>query len=114
MIEIENKDYGKFKFSIGDYSIKSLWIEDDLEIADYYRGTHNKKYFIAWDKRDWHMIRYLVDHGFYKARFIPISEYCGEANSLTHVTNICPAFIIWWQVHGKSLMSWERQKSKRL
>ena len=47
IIEIENKDYGKFQWSVGDYSIKSLAIEDDLEIADHYRGTHNKKYFMA-------------------------------------------------------------------
>ena len=40
------------------------------------------------------MIRYLINHGFYKARIIPICEHCGEANSCTrtHVTNICPAF----------------------
>lgn len=92
MIEIEKIDYGKFKWSVGDYSIKSLAIEDNLEIADHYRGTHNKKYFMAWDKRDGHMIRYLVNHGFYKARFIPRCEHCGEENSRTHVTNICPAF----------------------
>ena len=52
IIEIENKDYGKIKWSIRDYSIKSLAIEDDLEITEYYRRTHNKKYFITWDKRD--------------------------------------------------------------
>ena len=28
IIEIENKDYSKFKCSVGDYSIKSLVIED--------------------------------------------------------------------------------------
>ena len=82
MIEIEKIDYGKFKWSVGDYSIKSLAIEDNLEIADHYRETHNKKYFMAWDKRDGHMIRYLVNHGFYKLTFIPICEHCGEANSI--------------------------------
>ncbi len=30
---------------------------DGLEIADNYRETHNKKYYMAWDKRDGHMIR---------------------------------------------------------
>ena len=38
------------------------------------------------------MIRYLVNHRFYKAKFIPICEYFGEANSRIHFTNICPAF----------------------
>ena len=38
------------------------------------------------------MIRYLVNHGFYKVRFMRICKLCGEANSRTHVTNICPAF----------------------
>ena len=47
---------------------------------------------MSWDKRDGHMIRYLVNHGFYKARIIPTCKHCGEANSRTHVTNICPAF----------------------
>ncbi len=47
---------------------------------------------MAWGTRDGHMIRYLVNHGFYKARFIPTCKHCGEANSRTHVTNSCPAF----------------------
>jgi hypothetical protein len=38
------------------------------------------------------MIRYLVIHGFFKARFITTCKYCGEANSRIHVTNNCPAF----------------------
>ena len=90
--KMEKKDYGKFKSIVGDYSIKSLAIEDGLEIAEHYRATHYKKYFMSWDKRDGHMIRYLVNHGFYKARIIPTCKHCGEANSRTHVTNICPAF----------------------
>ena len=89
---MKDKNYGKFKWFVGDYSIKSMAEEDELEIADYYRGTHNNKYFMPWDKRDGHMIRYLVYHGFYKARFMPICKDCGEANSGTHVTKICPAF----------------------
>ena len=47
---------------------------------------------MACDKKDGLMIRYLVNHGFYKQRFITRCENCGEANSRTHVTNICPAF----------------------
>jgi hypothetical protein len=92
MFEMEKVDYGKFKWLVGDYSIKSMAEEDGLEIADDYRRMHNKKYFMAWDKRDGHMIRYLVNHGFYKARFMPTCKHCGEANSRTHVTNNCPAF----------------------
>ena len=42
-----------------DYSIKSMAEEDELEIADHYRGTHNKKYFLSWDKKDGNMIRYF-------------------------------------------------------
>ncbi len=38
------------------------------------------------------MIRYLVNHGFYKARIIPKCKYCREPNSRTHVTNNCPKF----------------------
>jgi len=33
------------------------------------------------------MIRYLVNHGFYKARIIPTCKHCREPNSRTHVTN---------------------------
>ena len=46
---------------------------------------------MAWDKRDGHMIRYLVNHGFYKARIIPTFKHCGP-NIRTHVTNNCPKF----------------------
>ena len=104
MIEIEKIEYGKFKWYV-DYNIKSLAIEDNLEIKDHYRGTQNKKYFMVWDKRDRHMIRYLVNHGFYKARFIPICEHCGEENSRTHVTNICPLFDNLRTSIGNSLIS---------
>jgi len=44
---------------------------DGLEIADNYRESYNKKYYMPWDKRDGNMTRYLVNHGFYKARIIP-------------------------------------------
>jgi len=47
-------------------------------IAYNYRETHNKKYYMAWDKRDGGMIRYLVNHGFYKARIIPTCKHCGS------------------------------------
>ena len=41
-------------------------VEDGLDIADHYRSTHSKKYFMAWDKRDGLMIHYLVNFGFYE------------------------------------------------
>jgi len=47
---------------------------------------------MAWDKIYGHLIRYLVNHGFYKPRFNPICKHCGEANSWKHLTNICPKF----------------------
>ena len=34
----------------------------------------------------------MVNHGFYKPRFIPICEHCEATNSRLHVTNIWPAF----------------------
>ena len=54
---MEDKNYGKFKLFVGDYSIKLMAEEDELEIADHYRGTHNKKYFMVRDRRVGHMIR---------------------------------------------------------
>ncbi len=54
--ELERIDYGKFKWNISEYSIRSMASNDGLEIADNYRETHNKKYYMAWDKRDGHMI----------------------------------------------------------
>jgi hypothetical protein len=53
---------------------------------------YQKKYFMAWDKRDGHLIRYLVNHGFYKERYVPICKYCGMKNSRRHVTNECLTF----------------------
>lgn len=63
-----------------------------MEISVNYRATYSKKYIIAWDKRDGHIIRYLLNHGFYKASIIRTCKNCGDANSPTHVTNICPKF----------------------
>jgi len=89
---LERIDYGKFKRNIGEYSIRSTVSNDELEIGDNYRITHNKKYYMAWDKRDGHMIRYLINDDFYKARIIPTCKHCREPNSRTHVTNNCPKF----------------------
>jgi len=33
---------------------------------------------MAWDKRDGHMIRYLVNHGFYNARIIQHASIAGS------------------------------------
>jgi len=92
LFEFERIDYGKFKWNIGEYSIRSMASNDGLEIADNYRETHNKKYYMAWDKRDGHMIWYLVYHGFYKARIIPTCKHCRDPNSRAHVRNNCPKF----------------------
>ena len=67
-------------------------VKDGIKIGKDFRTSFNKSYYMAWDKRDGHMIRYLVNHGFYKARFEPICRYCGDDNSRTHVTNVCPEF----------------------
>jgi len=47
LFELERIDYGKFKWNIGEYSIRSMASNDGLEIADNYRETHNKKYYMA-------------------------------------------------------------------
>jgi len=89
---LERIDYSKFKWNIVEYSIRSIATEDGLEIADNYRETQNKKSYMAWDKRDGHVIRYLVNHGFYKAKIIPTCKHCREPNNRTHVTNNYPKF----------------------
>jgi len=38
------------------------------------------------------MIRYLVNHGFYKGKIILTCKHLRETNSQTHITNICPKF----------------------
>jgi len=78
LFELVRIDYGKFKWNIGEYSNRSMATKDGLEIADNYRETHNKNYYMAWDKRDGHMIRYLVNHGFYKDRIIQHASIAGS------------------------------------
>src|SRR5690606_24931145 len=75
---LEKQGYGKFKKFIGDASVLALAQKDGLKIGSRYRELHKKSYFMAWDKRDGHLIRYLVNHGFYKARFLPECKFCGE------------------------------------
>jgi len=50
LFQLERIDYGKFKWNIGEYSIRSMATNDGFEIAYNYRETHNKKYYMAWDK----------------------------------------------------------------
>ena len=47
---------------------------------------------MAWDKRDGHLIRYLVNQGFFKGRYIPKCPFCNSDNSRQHVTNDCHKF----------------------
>jgi hypothetical protein len=91
-IVMEKIDYRKFKWYIGDNSISYLAKGDGIKIGEAYRTLHGKKYFKAWDKRDNYLIRYIVNHGFYKGRFIKDCRHCGETNSRTHVTNECTTF----------------------
>ena len=91
-LTLEKCNYGTFKKFINTLSITSLAMEDGITLGVRYRLLHRTKYFKAWDKRDYYLIRYLVNHGFFKERFIPLCEHCGEENSRKHVTNDCPAF----------------------
>jgi len=47
---------------------------------------------MAWDKRDGHLIRYLVNQGFFKGRYILKCPFCNNDNSRNHVTNFCQKF----------------------
>jgi len=46
LFELERIDYGKFKWNIVEYSIRSISSDDGMEIADNYKETHNKN--IIW------------------------------------------------------------------
>ncbi len=81
----EELDYGKFKWNISQFSIR-LSKNYGLDISDEYRTKHNKKIYMALDKRDGHMIRYLMNYGFYKVRFNPTCKQCREVNSRKHET----------------------------
>jgi hypothetical protein len=91
-LAIEKTNYGMFKRLVSDYSITSLAKDDGIRLGNSYRVMHKKKYFKAWDKRDGHLIRYLVNHGFYKERYQEFCRYCGQKNGRRHVTNECPSF----------------------
>ena len=63
-----------------------------IKLGSGYSEMYAKYFFKAPDKRDGHLIRYLLDFGFYKARFVKKCKNCGADNSRTHITNLCPAF----------------------
>jgi hypothetical protein len=91
-ITLEKKNYTLFKRFIGEHSLKEMASNDGIIIGDKFREMFKKNYFVAWDKRDNHLIRYLVNHGFWKGRFFPKCRHCGELNSRKHVTNECKLF----------------------
>jgi hypothetical protein len=91
-IALEKADYCRFKRFVSDCSITSLAKEDGICLGNKYRLMHKEKYFKAWDKRDGHLIRYLVNHGFYKERYQEVCRYCGQRNGRRHVTNDCSTF----------------------
>ena len=63
-----------------------------FEVGENFNFVFKKYYFMAPDKRDGHLIRYILDYGFYKTRLVPLCKHCGNLNSRTHVTNECEAF----------------------
>ena len=68
--EIASTCHG-FKKQVAECSIRHIAYEDNIFVGTGYRETHRKRYFMAWDKRDGHLIRYLVNQGFFKGRYIP-------------------------------------------
>jgi hypothetical protein len=91
-LALEKTGYSNFKKYIGANSIATFAALDGIRIGKSYRELHRKKYFMAYDRRDAYLIRFLVDFGFYKGRFVPLCRYCGNENSRTHVTNSCEGF----------------------
>jgi hypothetical protein len=89
---LEKLDYKSFKSLVVKVSKNQLANELGIKIGSDYYDTHSKYYFMFPDKRDGHLIRYLLDFGFYKNRFCEICKHCGQANSRKHVTNDCIAF----------------------
>ena len=85
-------DYHAFKMQVAEISIRHMANQDNIKVGLGYRETHRKNYFMAWDKRDGHLIRYLVNQGFFKGRYIPKCPFCNSDNSRQHVTNVCPKF----------------------
>ncbi len=81
--------YHAFKMRVAEISIRHMANEDNINVGVKYRETHRKNYFMAWDKRDGHLIRYLVNKGFFKGRYIPKCPFCNSDNSRQHVTNVC-------------------------
>lgn len=90
--EISDKEHWELKRIVSNLSKRDLAAELGIEINENYSKIHKKCYFMAPDKRDGHLIRYLLDFGFYKTRFCAICKHCGSVNSRSHVTNDCEAF----------------------
>jgi hypothetical protein len=82
-------EYRRIKKFISDNSIAFLVREDGIRLGNAYITIHQKNYFKAWDKRDG-LIRYLINHGFNKARYQEVCRCCGQDNCRRYVTSECP------------------------
>lgn len=99
---INSKEHWELKAIVAQASKQFIASELGIKIGENYSMVHKKNYYMAPDKRDGHLIRYLVDFGFYKTRFVKICKHCGQMNSRTHVTNSCRAF--------EDLRNWVKSK----
>ena len=84
------------KYSIINATAK----QENIIVNKIYYNYHNKYYYKYGDKRDWLLIRFFCNYGFFNTRLFPEFEYCWEWNSKTHIVNNCVEKIFWWSSQG--------------
>ena len=62
-----------------------------VRLEPAYLASVRKFGFNFPDKRDHFLVKFLTNHGFFKARFAPECSRCGQPNSRRHAINECPA-----------------------
>jgi hypothetical protein len=91
-LDLDNTEYHIIKKSIAQASKNEIARRLNISIGKNFNEIFRKRYFKFPDLRDYSLIRYLTNGGFYKERLFPICQLCGGKNSRTHVTNDCKYF----------------------
>jgi hypothetical protein len=89
--DIPKLEYRDFKRLVAEKSRTAMAAELKVNLGADFAEVY-KKYYFKWpDKRDIHLLKYIVNGGFYKSQWHD-KCLCGEDNSRTHVTNTCTIY----------------------
>ena len=91
-IDLNNMEHFLVKKTIAEASKIEMARRNNIIFGKYYNHYFKKRYYRYPNYKDFRLIRYLCNSGFYKEKLFPKCKLCDSDNSRKHVTNECETF----------------------